>query len=111
VWSVQTNHARRVSWWYEDRRGYEWYGTVGREGSIGVVGADESRLSRLDRLGHQRSSDGKRQGLYTDPWSSCKSFCVKSSTNPGWQVRFNFTLLDLSGSVVPPWSRLYPLWI
>jgi len=76
-----------------------------------VVGADESRLSRLDRLGRQRSSDRKRQGLYTDPWSSSKSFCLKSSTKTGWQVRFIFTFLDLSGSVVPPWSRLYPLWI
>jgi len=76
-----------------------------------VVGADESHLSRLDRLGRQRSSDRKRQGLSTDPWTSSKSFCVKSSTQTGWQVRFNFTFLDLSGSVVPPWSRLYPLWI
>jgi len=44
-----------------------------------VVVADESRLSRLDRLGRQRSSDRKRQELYTDPWSSSKSFCVKPS--------------------------------
>jgi len=76
-----------------------------------VVGADESRISRLGRLGHQQSSDRKRQGLYTDPWSSSKSFCVKSSPKIGWQVRFNITFLDLSGSVVPPWSRLYPLRI
>jgi len=76
-----------------------------------VVGADESRLSRLDRLDRQRSSDRKRQRLYTDPWSSSNLFYVKSSTRTGWQVRFNFTFLDLSGSVVPPWSRLYPLWI
>ena len=90
---------------------YEWCGTVGRERSIGVVGADKSHLGRLDRLGPQRSSDRERQGLYTDPWSSIKSFCVKSSTKTGWQVRFNVTFLDVSGSVVPPWSRIYPLWI
>jgi len=76
-----------------------------------VVGADSSRLSRLDRLGRQRSSDRKRQGLYPDAWSSSKSFCVKSRTKIGFQVRFKFTFLDLSGCVVPPWSRLYPLWI
>ena len=75
-----------------------------------MVGADESRLSRLDRLGRERSSDRKRQGLYTDPWSSRKSCGVKSSAKTGWQVRFSFTFLDLSGSVVPPWSRLYPVW-
>jgi len=48
-----------------------------------VVGADESRLSRLDRLGRQRSSDLKRQGLYTDSWSSSKSFCVNKVQKPG----------------------------
>ena len=63
------------------------------------------------RLFYQRGSDRKRQGLHTDPWGSSKSFCVTSSTKPWWQVRFIFTFLDLSGSVVPPWSRLYPLWI
>jgi len=46
---------------------YEWCGTVGSERSIGVVGADELRLSRLDQLGRQRCSDRKRHWSYTDP--------------------------------------------
>ena len=76
-----------------------------------MVGADESRRSRLDRLSRQRSSGRKRQGLVTDPWSSSNSFGVNLSTNPGWQVHFKFTFLDLSGSVLPALSRLYSLWI